>query len=102
MVFRLEDGKWVSCPAKSFGQWRDNAGVLMDPIEKRSGDVVRCWDEEHSRVVKLGKSPIEKIGENYLRDTGTVIYRTKNPKAGNKVINVLRTTIQRPATPKSN
>ena len=96
VVFRLEDRKWVSCPAKAFGKWRDNAGVLMKPVEK-SGEVVRLWDEEHSRVVKLGQE-IEKLDEDYLRDTGTMIYTTKNPKAGNKVINIMRTTIQRPAT----
>ncbi len=100
VAFRLEDGKWVSCPAKAFGQWRDNASVLMDPIEKRSGDVVRRWDEEHSRVVKLGQE-IEKLDKDYLRDTGTMIYTAKNPRAGNKVINIVRTTIQRPATPKN-
>lgn len=30
-----------------------------------------------------------------------MIYTTKAPRAGNKVINVMRTTIQRPATLKS-
>lgn len=100
VVFRVENGKWVSCPAQAFGQWRDNAGVLMDPID-RSGDVIRRWDESHSRVVKLGQE-IENLDKDYLRDTGTMIYTTKSKGKGNSVINIVRTTIQRPATPKSN
>lgn len=31
-----------------------------------------------------------------------MIYTTKSPKQGNKVINVMRTTINRPVNPKSN
>jgi len=98
VAFRLENGKWVPCPAKAFGQWRDNAGVLMKPTENK-GEIVRLWDEQHTRVVKLGQSEIEKLDEDYLRDTGTMVYTTK--KGGNSGINVVRTTIERPATPKS-
>ena len=67
----------------------------MDPID-RSGDVVRRWDEQHSRVAKHGTTEIKDLDEDYLRDTGTMIYTTKEPKAGNKVINIMRTVITRP------
>lgn len=100
VAFRLENGKWVSCPPKAFGKWRDNAGVLMDQAENPY-EVVRLWDERHSRVVKLGQA-IGKLDKDYLRDTGTMIYTTKSPKQGNKLINVMRTTINRPVNPKSN
>ena len=101
VVFRLENGRWVNCPAKAFGQWRDNAGVLMNngDIEggggKHSHEVTRLWDQDHSRVIKLGLD-IDKLDEDYLRDSGPMIYTTK--KDDNKVINILRTTIQRPAS----
>ena len=39
--------------------------------------------------------------DHYLRDTGTMIYTTKKPGAGNSVINIVRTTIQRPVNPTS-
>lgn len=94
VAFRLEHGTWAPCPAEAFGPWRDKAGVLMDRVEKRSGSVVRRWDGEHFRVVELGKPEIEKLDEDYLRDTGTMIYTTK--KAGNSAINVMRTIIHRP------
>ncbi len=94
VAFRLEDGKWVSCPADAFATWRDKAGVLMRK-DGNSGDVIRLWDQDHSRVVKLGQD-VEKLDEDYLRDTGTMIYTTKKPKQGNSVINIMRTTITRP------
>ena len=50
---------------------------------------------EQKREGKLGQE-IKDIDADYLRDTGTMIYTTKKPKAGNKVINIMRTTIQRP------
>ncbi len=105
VVFRLENGKWGPCPANAFGQWRDNAGVLMSNGDmededggggKHSREVTRLWDQDHSRVVKLGQD-IDKLDADYLRDTGTMIYTTKSPRAGNSVINIVRTTIQRPA-----
>ena len=65
------------------------------------GEYARRWDETHSRTVKLGQE-IEKLDAEYLRDTGTMVYTTKSPKQGNKVINVWRTTIQRPTISKSN
>lgn len=68
--------------------------------QTEGGNVIRRWDEKHSRVVELGQG-IEKLDEEYLRDTGTMIYTTKSPKDGNKVINIIRTTIQRPEPPKS-
>lgn len=98
VVFLLENGKWGPGPANSFGQWRDKAGVLMDPV--KGGDVVRRWDEKHSRVVELGQV-IDNLDSAYLRDTGTMIYTTKSKGKGNSVINIMRTTIQRPAIPKS-
>lgn len=58
-----------------------------------SSEVVRRWDEVHSRVVKLGQE-IEKLDEDYLSGSGTMIYTTKKPRLGNAVINVMRTTIQ--------
>jgi hypothetical protein len=100
VVFRVENGKWVSCPEQAFGKWRDNAGVLMDP-NGNSGEVVRRWDEKHVRIVKL-EQEINDLDADYLRDTGTMIYTTKIKGKGNSVINVMRTTIQRPATPKRN
>lgn len=58
--------------------------------------MTRLWDQDHSRVIQL-RQPIDKLDEDYLRDTGTMIYTTKKPRAGNTVINIVRTTIQRPA-----
>lgn len=101
VVFRLEDGKWSPCPEKAFGQWRDNAGVLMDPIDGKSGDVIRRWDEHHFRAVDLGQK-INDIDKDHLRDTGTMIYTTKSHGQGNSVINIVRTTIHRPKVPQTN
>ena len=44
---------------------------------------------------------IHKFDADYLRDTGAMIYTTKSKGKGNSVINIVRTTIQRPATNKS-
>ena len=100
VVFRMENGNLVSGPAKACGEWRDNAGVQLKPAEK-SGEFVRLWDEEHSRIVKIGTLEIEKLDEGYLRDTGTMICTTKKPKAGHSVINLVRAKTQRQETPKS-
>jgi len=98
---RLEDGKWVSCPKEAFGTWRDNAGVLMNPIEGKGGksQLLRLWDENHSRVVDFGPE-IRDLDEDYLRDTGTMIYTTTIHRSRN--VNVMRTTIQRPTPTKDN
>lgn len=95
VVFRLEHGKWERRPPQSFGLWRDSAGVLMSPTDAK-GEYVRRWDESHARIVKLGRVKIFKMDEDYFRDTGTMIYTTRDPRGGNRVINILRTAIQRP------
>jgi len=92
-TLRLEDGKWVPCPNEAFANWRDNHGVLMAQ-GRNSTDLVRRWDENHVRVVKLGQN-IDKLDEDYLRETGTLIYKTKKDRAGNTVINIMRTTVTR-------
>jgi hypothetical protein len=40
---------------------------------------------------------MDKLNMDYLRDTGTMIYTTKKHGAESSVINIVRTTIQRPA-----
>ncbi len=65
--------------------------------DKHSHKVTGLWDQDHSRVIKLGPD-IDKLDEDYLRDTGMIIYTTKKHGAGNSVINVMRTTIQRPSS----
>jgi hypothetical protein len=95
ITFRMEDGKWAPCPEQAYGSWRDRDGVLMDTVPK-STDVIRLWDENNFRIVKLGQE-VHKLDENHLSETGTMIYTTKGGgRAGNTVINVMRTTIQRP------
>jgi hypothetical protein len=47
------------------------------------------------RVVDL-RHGISKIDTDYLRETGTMIYTNKNHRVGSKVINIVRTIIQRP------
>jgi len=111
VVSRLENGKWVPCSPLAFGRWRDSAGVLTvrgddeeegNNISKsnKSNEITRLWDQDHMRVVKL-EHRIDKFDEHYFRETGTMVYTTKSHGQGNEVINIVKTTIQRPDVSKT-
>jgi hypothetical protein len=61
----------------------DDDGGKGRKKDKKSHQITRLWDEDNSRVGNLGQV-IDKLDEDYLHDTGTMITRPKSPARGTR------------------